>query len=83
MESVGKVFSHFDQINSEDEKNLEKELFGNKLLTEDIKNISQTIIPFVPYIGLAFAGVSVGKFVYNKYAKSAKSPEEEKTKNES
>ena len=75
MENIGKVFSYFEIIEEEDSKNLENELFNNKLFQEEIRDFTQSVMPWIPYIGLGLAGLSVGKYIYKKYSQSQEKEE--------
>ena len=56
----------------DDGESLEKELKNNELFKRDVKNILCYITPYIPFVGLASGGISIGK-----YAMKRKQPKEE------
>ena len=78
LKGMTKTFIIFEMIDEKDSKNLEEELFNNKFLLEEIIDLSKTIAPYIPYIGLTCAGFSIGKYMYNKYNQDSKKNEENK-----
>ena len=62
-----KSLSYMEVIDDADTKNLEEELRTNHYLQEEVVNISRSIAPWIPYIGITLAGISIGKFAYTRY----------------
>lgn len=52
----------------------------NNYVQDEVISISKTIAPWIPYIGLTLAGISVGKYAYDCYLKN-KSNNDDKTDN--
>ena len=53
-------------IDENDTKKLE-ELKTNNYLQDEVINISKSIAPWIPYIGVILAGISIGKYAYTRY----------------
>ena len=47
-----------------------KELKTNDYLQDEVINISKSIAPWIPYIGLTLAGISIGKYAYSRYLRN-------------
>ena len=68
-----KSLSYMEVIDKEDSEKLEEELKSNHYLQEEVVNISKSIAPWIPYIGLTLAGISIAKFAYTRYVRNRKS----------
>ena len=55
---------------------MEEELKENNYLEEEVFNISKSIAPWIPYIGLTLAGISIGKYAYTRYLRHRQNAEE-------
>ena len=62
-------------IDEEDSKKLEHELKTNNYLEEEVINISKSIAPWIPYIGLTLAGITIGRYAYTRYLRHKKETE--------
>ena len=67
FDGVSKALSYMEVIDEADSQKFEEELKTNHYLQEEVVNISKGIAPWIPYIGLTLAGISVGKFAYTRY----------------
>ena len=67
FDGVSKGLSYLEVIDEEDTRKLEEELKTNNYLEEEVINISKSIAPWIPYIGLTLAGISIGKYAYTRY----------------
>ena len=67
FDGVSNGLSYLEVIDEKDRKRLEEELKTNCYLEEEVINISKSIAPWIPYIGLTLAGISVGKYAYTRY----------------
>ena len=63
---MSKGLSYLEVIDEDDSKKLEEELKTNNYLQDEVINISKSIAPWIPYIGLTLAGVSIGKYAYTR-----------------
>ena len=83
FDGVSKGLSYLEVIDEEDTRKLEEELKTNNYLEEEVINISKSIAPWIPYIGLTLAGLSIGKYAYTRYLRHRQcdSPRHEATKN--
>ena len=68
LDGTTKIFEHFEMIDTDDSQNLKEELLGNKFFKEEIIDLSNNIAPYIPYIGLTLAGLTVTKYICNKYS---------------
>ena len=67
FDGVSNGLSYLKVIDEGDKKRFEEELKTNCYLEEDVINISKSIAPWIPYIGLTLAAVSIGKYAYTRY----------------
>ena len=72
FDSVSKGLSYMEVIDEEDSKKLEDELRTNNYLEEEVINISKSIAPWIPYIGLTLAGITIGRYDYTRYLRHRK-----------
>ena len=72
FDGVGKGLSYMEVIDEEDSKKLEHELKTNNYLEEEVINISKSIAPWIPYIGLTLAGITIGRYAYTRYLRHKK-----------
>ena len=85
FDGVSNGLSYLEVIDEEDKKRLEEELKTNCYLEEEVINISKSIAPWIPYIGLTLAGLSIGKYAYTRYLRHKQSQDSvkpEKNKSE-
>ena len=76
FDGVSKGLSYLDLIDQEDTRKLEEEIKTNNNLEEEVINISKSIAPWIPYIGLTLAGISVGKYAYTRYLRHRQNAED-------
>ena len=76
FDSVSKGLSYLEVIDEDDSKKLEGELKTNNYLEEEVINISKSIAPWIPYIGLTLAGISIGKYAYTRYLRHRQTQKE-------
>ena len=76
-----KSLSYMEVIDKADSEKLEEELKSNHYLQEEVVNISKSIAPWIPYIGLTLAGISIAKFAYTRYVRQ-RQPETRDKQNE-
>ena len=50
----------------ENDDSLEKDLEGNELFKRDVKNALCLITPYIPFVGIACGGISIGKHIMKK-----------------
>ena len=74
FDGFSKTLSYLEVIDKEDNEKLEQELKSNMYLQEEVVNISKSIAPWIPYIGLTLAGISIGKFAYTRYLRNRDAP---------
>ena len=67
FDGFSKTLSYLEVIDEADSEKFEEELKTNYYLQEEVVNISKGIAPWIPYIGLTLAGISIGKFAYTRY----------------
>ena len=67
FDAVSKGLSYLEVIDKDDSKKLEEELKTNNYLQDEVINISKSIAPWIPYIVLTLAGISIGKYAYTRY----------------
>ena len=67
FDGVSNGLSYLEVIDEEDKKRLEEEFKTNCYLEEEVINISKSIAPWIPYIGLTLAGLSIGRYAYTRY----------------
>ena len=67
FDGVSKTLSYLEVIDEADTQKFEEELKTNYYLQEEVINISKSIAPWIPYIGLTLAGISIRKFAYTRY----------------
>ena len=67
FDGVSKGLSYMEVIDEEDSKKLENELKTNNYLEEEVINISKSIAPWIPYIGLTLAGITIGRYANTRY----------------
>ena len=72
FDGVSNGLSYLEVIDEEDKQRLEEELKTNCYLEEEVINISKSIAPWIPYIGLTLAGISIGKYAYSRYLRQRK-----------
>ena len=72
FDGVSNGLSYLEVIDEADKKRLEEELKTNCYLEEEVINISKSIAPWIPYIGLTLAGLSIGKYAYTRYLRNRK-----------
>ena len=72
FDGVGKGLSYMEVIDEEDSKKLEHELKTNNYLEEEVISISKSIAPWIPYIGLTLAGITIARFAYTRYVRHKK-----------
>ena len=72
FDGVSNGLSYLEVVDEEDKKRLEEELKTNCYLEEEVINISKSIAPWIPYIGLTLAGLSIGKYAYTRYHRRKK-----------
>ena len=72
FDGVSNGLSYLEVIDEADKKRLEEELKTNCYLEEEVINISKSIAPWIPYIGLTLAGLSIGKYAYTRYHRRKK-----------
>ena len=72
FDGVSNGLSYLEVIDEADKKRLEEELKTNCYLEEEVINISKSIAPWIPYIGLTLAGLSIGKYAYTQYHRRKK-----------
>ena len=65
-----KSLSYMEVIDKADSGKLEEELRSNHYLEEEVVNISKSIAPWIPYIGITLAGISIAKFAYTRYVRN-------------
>ena len=70
FDGMSKGLTYLEVIDEEDTRRLEEELKTNCYLEEEVINISKSIAPWIPYIGLTLAGISIGKYAYTRYLRS-------------
>ena len=76
IDGVSKGLSYMEVIDEEDRKKLENELkTKNNYLEEEEINISKSIAPWIPYIGLTLAGITIGRYAYTRYLRHKKEQE--------
>ena len=77
FDGVSNGLSYLEVIDDVDKKRLEEELKTNCYLEDEVINISKSIAPWIPYIGLTLAGLSIAKYAYTRYhrKKEGVSPE--------
>ena len=75
FDGVSKGLSYMEVIDEEDSKKLENELKTNNYLEEEVINISKSIAPWIPYIGLTLAGITIGRYAYTRYLRHKKEQE--------
>ena len=80
FDGVSNGLSYLEVIDEEDKKRLEEELKTNCYLEEEVINISKSIAPWIPYIGLTLAGLSIGKYAYTRYNRHKKEKEAQRVK---
>ena len=73
---MSKGLSYLEVIDEDDGKKLEEELRTNNYLEEEVINISKSIAPWIPYIGLTLAGISIGKYAYTRYLRHRQNGED-------
>ena len=73
FDGVSNGLSYLEVIDEEDRKRLEEELKTNCYLEEEVINISIGIAPWIPYIGLTLAGLSIVKYAYTRYLRNKQS----------
>ena len=67
FDGFSKTLSYLEVIDEADSQKFEEGLKTNYYLQEEVVNISKGIAPWIPYIGLTLAGISIGKFAYTRY----------------
>ena len=67
FDGVSKTLSYLEVIDEADSEKFEEEIKTNYYLQEEVVNISKGIAPWIPYIGLTLAGISIAKFAYTRY----------------
>ena len=72
FDGVSNGLSYLEVIDEADKKRLEEELKTNCYLEEEVINISKSIAPWIPYIGLTLAGLSIGRYAYTRYLRRKK-----------
>ena len=72
FDGVSNGLSYLEVIDEADKKRLEEEVKTNCYLEEEVINISKSIAPWIPYIGLTLAGLSIGKYAYTRYHRRKK-----------
>ena len=72
FDGVSNGLSYLEVIDEADKKRHEEELKTNCYLEEEVINISKSIAPWIPYIGLTLAGLSIGKYAYTRYHRRKK-----------
>ena len=72
FDGVSNGLSYLEVIDEADKKRLEEELKTNCYLEEEVINISKSIAPWIPYIGLTLAGLSIAKYAYTRYLRNRK-----------
>ena len=72
FDGVSNGLSYLEVIDEADKKRLEEELKTNCYLEEEVINILKSIAPWIPYIGLTLAGLSIGKYAYTRYHRHKK-----------
>ena len=72
FDGVSNGLSYLEVIDEADRKRLEEELKTNCYLEEEVINISKSIAPWIPYIGLTLAGLSIAKYAYTRYHRRKK-----------
>ena len=72
FDSVSNGLSYLKVIDDADKVRLEEELKSNHYLQEEVVNISKGIAPWIPYIGLTLAAITIGKFAYTRYMRQCK-----------
>ena len=82
FDGVGKGLSYMEVIDEEDSKKLENELKTNNYLEEEVINISKSIAPWIPYIGLTLAGITIGRYAYTRYLRQRKHEARDKKERE-
>ena len=85
FDGVSKGLSYMEVIDEEDSKKLENELKTNNYLEEEVINISKSIAPWIPYIGLTLAGITIAYTRYLRHRKEssdASTTHEERNKSE-
>ena len=75
FDGVSKGLSYMEVIDEEDSRKLEDELKTNNYLEEEVINISKSIAPWIPYIGLTLAGITIGRYAYTRYLRHKKENE--------
>ena len=73
---VSKGLSYMEVIDEEDSKKLEEELKTNNYLEEEVINISKSIAPWIPYIGLTLVRITIGRYAYTRYLPHKRDAEE-------
>ena len=72
FDGVSNGLSYLEVIDEADKKRLEEELKTNCYLEEEVINISKSVAPWIPYIGLTLAGLSIAKYAYTRYYRKKK-----------
>ena len=70
FDGVSEGLSYLEVIDEEDTRKLEEELKTNNCLQEEVISLSKSIAPWIPYIGLTLAGISIGKYAYSRYLRN-------------
>ena len=73
---MSKGLSFLDVIDEDDAKKLEEELKTNDYLQDEVISLSKSIAPWIPYIGLTLAGISIGKYAYTRYLRHRQNAED-------
>ena len=73
FDGFSKTLSYMKVIDDADSEKLEEELKSNHYLQEEVVNISKGIAPWIPYIGITLAGITIGKFAYTRYLRQCDS----------
>ena len=73
FDGVSKTLSYLEVFDKDDSEKLEEELKTNNYLQDQVINISKSIAPWIPYIRLTLAGISIGKLAYTRYLRQRQS----------
>ena len=70
FDGVSKGLSYLNVIDEEDTRKLKEELKTNDYLQDEVISLSKSIAPWIPYIGITLAGISIGKNAYTRYLRN-------------
>ena len=75
FDGVSKGLSYLEVIDEDDTRKLEEELKTVDYLQDEVISLSKSIAPWIPYIGITLAGISIGKYAYTRYLRHGQNAE--------